>query len=313
MFPAIPDSMTPREAEWGSYSIYIGQVTSLHQAFKFSLSRNPSHAAPGNLEFAALLLSAGFYLYEQSLANPCREVLATALEICERSSQTQPATLSPSVLDPTQSAQAEQLEAKAATLMWAGLGTTGGILERRESIKYLQRSLEIRERQVRVAQSEDAIFKARFQLSSAYNDMGVHLIDCGKYTEAIGYLHRSLDLKVELATTESIPDHKFAISKLNLALAHLADGAHQPALQLSEEAVELGLREYEDGAAVAWLRFAAANCLFRAGMIAEALVIFEEVLQTRTSLFGDYRTPTRNALYAVAIAQYKLGKFDEAM
>ncbi|KLU85168.1 hypothetical protein MAPG_04198 [Magnaporthiopsis poae ATCC 64411] len=138
-------------------------------------------------------------------------------------------------------------------------------------------------------------------------------MDCDKYTEAIGYLHRSLDLKVELGGTKSIPDHKLAISKLNLAVAHLADEALQPALQLGREAVELGLREYKDGTTVALPRFAAATCLFRAGMIAEAVVIFEEVLRTKTSLFGNYRTPTRNALYAVAIAQNKLGKLNEAM
>lgn len=53
--------------------------------------------------------------------------------------------------------------------------------------------------------------------------MGVPLIDCGKYTETKCCLHKSLDQRAELTTAKSISDHGFAISKLNLALAQLAD------------------------------------------------------------------------------------------
>lgn len=119
-------------------------------------------------------------------------------------------------------------------------------------------------------------------------------------------------MKDGLASERPIPPFEYAESKKNLAIVRLGQGNGEEAVSLSQEAVNLLQKGDSHCSAYSLFRFIHGICLMNMGMAAEALRIFEEVYTLCLATFGKAGMHTRNSLYAIALAQYRLARFEEA-
>ncbi|KAH8807700.1 hypothetical protein F5884DRAFT_857274 [Xylogone sp. PMI_703] len=312
-FPPFSKFMVPMHKEWPIYKKSIAHVMRLDEVFKICNKSSP--ILTDNVVFAELLSSAGYYLFEQRLVEPCLAILSTAEQICNlvvsRKETKFSTVINPEACGSNSVTSTEQLRATCWQISHAIVLETQGLAGRRRSEEYITRVLQLREDYAKIEHNSEERFWSQVLLANAHNDMACQLIDMGRYSEAETHLKASFDMKVRLALERPIHPFKIAASTKNLVVVRLGQGKADEALSLSRQALDL-VNDDKDSSVYARFRFIYGVCLMNVGRVAEALKVFQEVNSLGIAIFGKASMQTRNSSYSVALAQYRLGNFQEA-
>lgn len=318
-FPDFSSFMMPMYKEWHLYKKYIAHVMRLEEVFR-GWDKSSSFLI-NRFAFAELLTKAGYYLREISLAGSGLAILGTAEQICQTAStMSAPFTscneepnagtnISLEAHDSINIGSVAELQATILQISWGIIATTQGLAGRQKSMENIKKVLRLRESYARMPHGCDKTFWSRVLLANAHNDMACQFLDSEQYSEAEAHLQTSLEMKDRLASERSIPPFLYAESKKNLAIVRLGQGKGEEVASLSQEAVNLLQKEDSHYSLV---RFIHGTCLMNMGTTAEALRILEEVYTLCLATFGKAGMHTRNSLYAIALAQYRLERFEEA-
>jgi tetratricopeptide (TPR) repeat protein len=312
--PHFSSFMMPMYKEWHSYKKYIAHVMRLEEVF--GGWDKSSSSLINRFAFAELLTKAGYYLREISLADSGLAILGTAESIISALSTScskEPnagTNISLEAHDSINTGSVAELQATILQISWGIIATTQGLAGRQKSMENITKVLRLRrESYAKMPLGCDKTFWSRVLLANAHNDMACQFLDSEQYSEAEAHLQTSLEMKDGLASERPIPPFLYAESKKNLAIVRLGQGKGKEVMSLSQEAVNLLQKEDSHYSLV---RFIHGTCLMNMGTTAEALMIFEEVYTLCLATFGKAGMHTRNSLYAIALAQYRLERFEEA-
>ncbi|KAI8626756.1 hypothetical protein F5Y19DRAFT_445460 [Xylariaceae sp. FL1651] len=324
VFPVVSKFMVPMHQEWPRYKKSIAHVMRLREVFE-SRSRS-CQPLIGRLDFAGILTSAGYYLFEVRLVESGLALLSTAEHICDRLALIELTSLERSHGDPQYEANTDTLNSQTHPglpvvekmrttiwqIAWSIIANSQGLPGRTRAMEHITKVLNQREQYIRLNHDSDESLCSRVLLANAYNDLACQLIDNGRYSDANNPLETSLNMKDNLAHEVHMPAFEYAESKKNLSIVRMAEGKGEEGLSLSREAVELLGEDDGRGGVRARFQFVYGTCLMNLGRLREALQVFEEVHKSRVLIFGKASMHTRNSLYAIALAQYYLGNSEAA-
>ncbi|KAJ5626535.1 hypothetical protein N7528_003962 [Penicillium herquei] len=308
-FPKLSDFMVPSYAGWSGYEMYIAHVVRLEQIFRRTGAMSSQVPINGSLQWAEILASAGYYLYETRLLRSSLAVTQAAAQVCEALLKSSPSQYT--VYSDCEHGEEDiiQLQATSWTIHWGCLFRRG-LDSRQQALETIRRVIRLREAHAELTLPSSKRTKSQALLSNAYHDYACQLVDLGKYNEADEYLQRSITVKNELKAEQSLPTFEFASSKAVLTDVLLGKNRPYEALEQIQEALDMMAKD--DNASPADFAFLYARCLIQVGRLEEALNILKNRYLHAVNLHGEMSIMARDLSYGICLTQYRLGQFDEA-
>ncbi|GAP92896.1 putative pfs domain-containing protein [Rosellinia necatrix] len=288
-FPSQSKTMSYQDDNWRVYDKYYPHVQALQSIAQSSSSKALVH----NQMFAQLLSDAANYCWERGYMRLGIEACQLAVSIFESSPQ----------LD-------LMLYSRPLT-SWGLMAGEMGIPQRKQMFDCYSRCIAVRAEYLK-NQPNGGDADEQLLLCNAWSDYGLGCLEAGYYDEAEKYALLSLALKSR-HESEKTYAMMFGLGYWELAVVYASQGKFKEARAMADRMEKMAAVDYKPGTAAIWkFQFLKACIYFTTGDHAIALNIHQDVLVSRTSIFGPTGTFTRYSYYAVAEIYHILGALDLA-
>jgi tetratricopeptide (TPR) repeat protein len=290
-FPAGHVLQAPTNHTWLDCEAALSHALSLHGVFEKWQDR-----IPASVRLATLLADVSNFLWERGIAGDGTEIIDACEAVC-------------TALEHSEEIYVVHANICAvAGAFYSDLGYVG----RERTYQYAIKGLQLRKAHMERSIATTPERNDYLNLSNAWNDVGVMLLEQSEFEKAEPYIQESLRIKRQWASEDDIPWHYGECYK-NLSYIELSRENLDEAKRLSKTATSLCTRDMlEKSAASLRAHFIEGLISLNSHHIYEALDKHKYVLRLRKETFGDNNQHTKHSLFAVGETYRLQEKLDKA-